>query len=288
MMLLALLAAACFPVSGPNITARDLAKAVPAFAPAEPDATIAYTPWPGVQRVMYPGEARQILARLGYDGAAPTGDICFERPVAPVPPDAALKAMHQTLGPDAHIEIVELSRFPAPAGDIVFPREDIGTPPAALWRGYVLYDSGKKFPIWARVQISVRTYRLIALEELKPGIPIKPTQVAIETVEGFPEKRMAPASVEQAEGALPRRFISAKSPVWMDAIDPPNDVMKGDRVSVIVRSGLAQLAFDAEAESSGRRGDFVSFKNPESGKLFRARIEGPGKAWVETPSIRQQ
>ncbi|MBV9267804.1 MAG: flagellar basal body P-ring formation protein FlgA [Acidobacteriaceae bacterium] len=287
MILLAFIAAACLPVSGPNITARDLAKAVPAFTSADPDASIGYSPAPGVERVMHPGEVRQIAARFNYDGALPSNDICFERPVAPLTADAASKAMHQTLGADAHIEIVELSRFPAPAGELVFRREDLGTPPVALWHGYVIYDGDKRFPVWARVKISVQTTRLIALEELKPGVPIKVMQVSLQKVEEFPQRRVTPVSIEQVEGALPRRFISANSPIWTDAIEPPDDIMKGDRVSVVVRSGLAQLAFDAEAQSSGRRGDFVSFKNPESGKLFRARVEGPDKAGVDTPSIKQ-
>jgi flagella basal body P-ring formation protein FlgA len=287
MILLALIAAACFPVSGPNITARDLAKALPAFTPTDPEVSIGYSPAPGVERVMHPAEVRQLAARLNYDGALPTADICFERPVAPITPDAMLKAMHQALGTDAHIEVVELSRFPAPAGEIAFRREDLGTPPIALWRGYVLYDGDKKFSVWARVKITVQTLRLIALEELKPGIPIKASQVSLQKIDEFPDRRATPTSIEQIEGALPKRFIHANSPIWLDTVDPPDDIMKGDRVSVVVHSGLAQLAFDAEAQSSGRRGDFVSFKNPESGKLFRARVEGPGKAWVETPSIKQ-
>jgi flagella basal body P-ring formation protein FlgA len=214
-------------------------------------------------------------------------DICFERPVAPLGPDPVLKAMHQTIGADAHIDIVEMSRFPAPSGEIVFRREDMGTPPIALWRGYVVYDGDKKFPIWARAKITVETERVIALQELRPGVPIQASQVALQKVEEFPEHRVAATSIARVEGALPRRFIPANSPIWGDAIEPPNDITKGDRVSVTVHSGLARLAFDAEAESSGRRGDLVSFKNPESGKLFRARVDGPGKAWVETPSIKQ-
>ena len=80
--------------------------------------------------------------------------------------------------------------------------------------------------------------------------------------------------------------IAANSPIWSDSIEPPNEVTKGDRVIVTVSSGLARLSFDAEAQNSGRRGDFISFKNPDSGKLFRARVEGPDQAIVMTPSIR--
>ena len=284
-MLLALLATACLSVSGPTITAGDLARAVPAFTPMDPTASVGYAPAPGIQRVMHPAEVQQIYTRFNYEGSVPAGDLCFERPTARLSEDAALRAMHQTLGADANIEIAEVSKFPVPEGEIVFPRENLGAPPIALWRGYVRYDDDKKYPVWARVKISVHTNRLIALEELKPGIPIKASQVLLQKVEEFPQRRVTPGSLEQIDGWVPRRFISPNTPIWTDSVEPPNDITKGDRVVVVVSSGQARLSFDAEAEGSGRRGDFVSFKNPESGKLFRARIEGPNRAGVKTPSI---
>ena len=283
----AVVSAACLAVSGANITAREIAKAVPAFTPADPDLTVGYAPAPGVERVMHPGELKQILTRLSFDGPVPLEDVCFARPVAVLSTATVIEAMHRTLGPNAHIEVLEISRFPAPSGELVFLREYLGAPPEAVWRGYVLYDGDKKFPVWARVRVSVTTKRVIALEELKPGIPITASEVALEKVEGFPERRVTPSSIEQVEGSIPRRFISANSPVWTDAIDPPNDIAKGDRITVTVTSGLAKLSFDAEAQNSGRRGDLVSFKNPDSGRLFRARVEGPGKAGVETPSVKE-
>ncbi|MDQ2950049.1 MAG: flagellar basal body P-ring formation chaperone FlgA [Acidobacteriota bacterium] len=282
---LAVVSAACLAVSGPNITALEIAKAVPSFTPADPDSAVGYAPAPGVDRIMHPGELKQILTRLNFDGPVPLKDVCFERPVAVLSAAAVMEAMHRTLG-EAHIEVLEISLFPAPSGELVFPRQYLGAPPEAVWRGYVLYDGEKKFPIWTRVKVSVNTRRVIALEELKPGVPIKASQIAMEKVEEFPERRVTPSSIDQVEGSLPRRFISANSPIWTDAIEPPNDIAKGDRITVVVTSGLAKLSFDAEAQNSGRLGDFVSFKNPDSGRLFRARVEGPGKAGVETPSVK--
>jgi flagella basal body P-ring formation protein FlgA len=288
-MMLAVLAvaAACFPLAGPNITAGDLAKAVPGLAPSDSSLVLAYAPVPGVERILHPAEMRQLLTRLNFDGAMPADDICFARTVAPLTTEAVLAAMHRTLGAEARITVSEISRFPAPAGELVFPREDLGPAAAAVWHGYVRYDGDKKFPVWARVEITVQTTRMIALEQLQPGVPIKASQVSLEKLEGFPDKRTTPASLQQIEGCLPRHFIAAKTPIWSDSFDPPKDILKGDRVTVVVNSGLTRLSFDAEAQNSGRRGDFVSFKNPESGKLFRARVEGPDQASVNTPSLKQ-
>jgi flagella basal body P-ring formation protein FlgA len=285
-MLAALVASTCLAVAGPNITARDLARAVPEFVPGDPDAVVAYAPAPGVERTFYGEELRQALSRLHYETAEPLSNVCFTRPVSPVRSEDALAAMKRTLGESAHIEILELSRFAAPAGTIVFPREQLSAPPQAMWRGYVEYDGDKRFSIWARVSVSMKIVRAIAVEQLKPGVPIQAGQVKFEIVEGFPELRTTPQSAKAIEGCLPRRFVAADSPVWNDAIAPPNQVTKGDRVTVIVHSGQARLSFDAEAQGSGKHGDLISLKNPDSGKLFRARVDGPEQVRLDTVSVK--
>jgi flagella basal body P-ring formation protein FlgA len=276
-------AAACISVPGAHITAGDLAKAVPAFTPADPAAEVSYAPSPGVRRVFRGAELGQALAHLGFTpGTAAPEDVCFERVQVPLTNERVSEAMHETLGPAARIEIVELSHFPAPPGQVVFPRESLGYPPIAFWHGYVRYDGDKKFSVWARVKISVASVQLIALEDLKPGVPIRASQVKVIQSEGFPEKHVAPASADAIDGCIPRHFIPADSPVWADSYNPPNDINKGDRVVVFVHSGKADLSFDADAESSGRKGDQVFIKNPDSGRVFRALVQGPGKAGVQT------
>ena len=282
MMLFGILAVLCTSVVGPDITAGDLAKAVPVFTPADPKASVGYAPTPGIQRTMQPGEIRQLLTRLGVPVAnVQLSAACFERPLAPLSVDAVTAAMRKTLGPEPRLEISDMSGFRAPIGELVFPIEDLGQPRIALWRGYVLYDGNKQFRVWAHVKIRTTVMRLVALEDLKQGVPIKLYQVALQPVDGFPDKRLTPLSLEHLEGSLPRRYIPANTPVWRDSIDPPMDITKGDRVTVTVNSGLATISIDAEAETSGRRGDPIALKNPESGKVFRARIDAPGEAVQE-------
>jgi flagella basal body P-ring formation protein FlgA len=282
MMLFGIVAAAlCIPVAGPNITAGDLAKAAPVFTP--PDATVAvgYAPTPGIQRVMPPGEVRQLLNRFGVPADVRVGGACFERPMTSLSIDTVTAAMRKTLGPEPKLEVLDISQFRVPTGELVFPLEDLGQPPLGLWRGYVLYDDGKRFRVWAHVKVRRTAMRLVALEDLKQGAPIKLYQVALQRVEEFPDNRQTPLSLEHLEGSLPRRFIQANSPVWKDAIDPPLDITKGDRVTVTVDSGLAKIRIDAEAETSGRCGDPIALKNLESGRVFRARIDAPGMAVLQ-------
>jgi hypothetical protein len=59
------------------------------------------------------------------------------------------------------------------------------------------------------------------------------------------------------------------------------DVLRGEHVAVVVTSGAALLRFQADAESSGRRGDNILVRNPDNGKLFQARVEGKGKVMIQ-------
>ncbi len=59
------------------------------------------------------------------------------------------------------------------------------------------------------------------------------------------------------------------------------DVQRGERVAVEVLSGSALLRFLADAETSGHVGDSVLIRNPETGKLFQAKVEAKGKVMVQ-------
>jgi flagella basal body P-ring formation protein FlgA len=283
------IAAACIALSGAHITAGDLAKALTAFVPADPAAVLSPAPAPGIARVFHPAELERLLASMSVPATAPLTDICFERFIAPLSGAAVLEAMRAALVTAATIELIEVSHFPAPDGEIVFPRGSLGlsgSSNGALWRGFVRYDDGRKFQIWARVKIRMPVTRMIAVETLQQGQPIRSAQVKLETVDDAPNRYATPQTLENVEGFIPRRTISADSPVRADSIDPPMEIVKGDRVTVRVHSGLAELTFNVEATTSGRRGEGISLKNPGSGRTFRARIDGPKEASVQTDLVK--
>jgi flagella basal body P-ring formation protein FlgA len=158
---------------------------------------------------------------------------------------------------------------------------------AALWRGFVRYGDGGKFQIWSRVRVRVPVTRVIAMETLQQGKPIRASQVKLAIVEDVPNSPATPATVELVQGYIPRRSIPVNSPVLTESLDPPMEIVKGDRVTVMVHSGLSTLTLDAEAMTSGRTGDAIWLKNPHSGKLFRARIDGPDTASVQVDPVKQ-
>jgi hypothetical protein len=85
------------------------------------------------------------------------------------------------------------------------------------------------------------------------------------------------------EYAPDKRFnIWAKARV--DASVAPEkraEVVGGTQVTVLVRSGAAELKFEAQAISSGIKGQMVNVRNPRSGKSFVAEVAGRNSVVVE-------
>ena len=281
----ALLLAACLPLrgDGDQITAADLAAGEPAFGQIPPQTTLGPAPLPGARRVFTVTELQRMAEHYGLS-ASPQRPVCLERTVAPLDPARLLEAMQTALGvPDARIEIVEYSRFPAPQGAMEFARGDLGTPPpgraqtAVLWKGSVRYGGGRRFSIWARVRILWRVECIVATQTLVAGRAIEPGRLRRAAYTGFPVTGELLQTVGQAAGRVPRRAIAAGTPVPLEMLDPPYDVERGATVAVEVASGEAVLKLEARAEADGRVGQIIPLVNPASGRRFNARVAGPGK-----------
>jgi flagella basal body P-ring formation protein FlgA len=192
--------------------------------------------------------------------------------------------MRQALGiPEVRIEIVELSRYPVPRGDLEFTRASL--PPAAtapvLWRGFVRYGSQHRFALWARVKVTVPSTRIVAIQNLPAGRRIEASQVRIEPTETFPSTQPAP-SLDQVLSLVPRRSITAGAVLTQNLLDTPREVERGDVVAVEVHSGGARLALEGRAQNSGRRGDAIPIRNLDSGKSFSARVAGKDRVVLTT------
>src|SRR5574340_76762 len=237
MMMLAL--AACLPVAGDRIPARDFGAAWLAFA-ALGDVAAGYAPAPGVRRIFHVAELARLAAKHGV--AAPEREICFERPMRSLTEADVLAAMRRVF-PEARIAVREISRYPAPAGDLVFPRE--GFHADGLWRGWVRYGGNRRFLVWARVDVRVSVRRVVAAEELRPGRAIESRQVREETAEIVPGPVPGVAGAELAAGHKPRRVITAGTPLRLDVLEAPRQVERGDPVEVRAESGAAVLTMRA-------------------------------------------
>ena len=280
---------ACVTIDGDQILGADLTRALPAFRAVAQDARIAPAPLPGGMRILSGPELENLGLRFGLRLPALTQPVCFRVATAPLNPAAVVEAMQKMLAlPEARIEIMELSSEPAPGGTLRFPPEMLGRPAApdapTLWRGEVV-SGMRHFNVWARVRILAPITRIVATEQLPQGVPVQSRQVVLQATEGFPGfTKEAPLTVESVVGLLPAHTIAAGGEVRAEYLNRPLDVARGEMVRVDVRLGKAHLALNARAESAGRMGDVITVRNPQSSRVFQARIEGKGRVLVEPQS----
>jgi flagella basal body P-ring formation protein FlgA len=277
----------CQAVESDRILARDLAAVLPEFRAVLPETLLAQAPLPGSQRIFHSPELLALSHRFGI---VPTSapDTCFEWAMQPLDRSRVLEAMNSSLQiAAAQIEIADMITSRVPPGRIEFSLSRLGTPASpeqrapVLWRGDVVYGEGHRFAIWARVGITAPCRKLIAVGNLKAGQPIEARQLRATTATCFPVSAKEAPPIEEAAGMVPLRAVPAGSELRPEFLVPPNDVNRGDAVRVEVRSGAARLAITGRALSGGRSGETISIRNPESNRIFQARVTGKGTALVE-------
>jgi len=271
---------ACQTIDGDQILARDLATANAVFARLDPAVEIGAAPAAGAQRVMQPDELVRLARQYGIALASPASTVCFERAVQPLKAEELLPVLRLALGIDgAQIEILDFSRFGVPRGVLEFPKSSLM--PNGLWRGRVLYDQGRGMPVWVKARITIEKTWVEAADTLVAGKTIEPSQLKMKTGPRFPFEVPLLDSLELAAGKRPARTLPSGTPIAAGMLAVAHEVERGDIVAVEVRAGAAVLAFQATAESSGRKGDSVMVKNPENGRSFLARIQDKGRVLVE-------
>lgn len=276
----------CSTIHSDHILGEDLARVLPAFANIPGDAVLGLAPPPGMQRVFAFPELSRIGGRYGV--TVPNhAQACFQWRLEPITEDAVRTAIRETLQtPDARVDVLALNKTLGPAGKLLFPLTglsassliDPATP--VTWRGQIQYGGSRKFEILARVRVSATSTRVVATKLLLPGEPVTSQQVRIETYDDFPLRNDVSRDLGEVIGRVPRRAIRAGLPIFRADLMEPFLIQRGDTVTVTAISGAAQLQMDAQAENPGRQGDFINLKNPASGRMFRARVEGKDKALV--------
>ncbi len=270
---------ACTTVAGERITAGDLARTLPAFTSVAPDTPIGYSPVPGARRLYRIVELERLAARYRVT-LEPAREICFERVMEMLTPERVADAMKHGLGDlEARIEVVEMSRYPVPPGEIHFTRATlpIGADTPVIWRGFVRYGGERRFAIWARVRIQVRSKRIIATENVAAGSRIDARQVRVEERDAFPSVQPENISLDGITGKISRRAIPAGSAVSASLLEEPKDVERGEMVQVEVHSGAARLKLEGRAQTAGRMGEAVRIRNLSTGKSFSANVSAKGR-----------
>ncbi len=285
----------CEIISNDRIFGEDLARAVPAFRGKIPgDTVIGYSPAPGTRRFLGPAELHRIGSPYGVD-VTPDTHACFEWRLQALTPEVVRAALRESLqAPDARIDVLAVSRDQAPAGKLTFPLSGLlastltGPDTPVTWRGDVQYGGSRQFSVWARVKISATMTRVVPTVLILPGQTVTPGEVRLETYDDFPLRNDIARNLDEVIGRMPRRALRAGLPVFRADLIEPFQVQRGDTVYVTAIAGAAQLHMPAVAETPGRQGDTITLRNPQSGKVFHARIEGKDRALLMVWPLGEQ
>jgi flagella basal body P-ring formation protein FlgA len=268
----------CLPITGDRILGRDLALANPQFAALPASLTIGFAPSPGMKRIFASGELARIAKANGIAMADPE-ETCFEIPMRKITVEEATSAMRRSLPAGADLNIVELSATEVPVGEVEFPPAGLepaapATPGLQMWRGSLRFTSTRKTPVWARVAITQKMDAVLTGRDLPPNMPIEAGALHVATWSGPLVRDRVAVRVEDVIGRVPKRGLKAGSLIPLAMLDVAPAVRRGESIRVEVNSGPAHLFFEAIAEKEARDGDLVDLRNPSTGKIFRARLEG--------------
>jgi len=267
----------CRIVTDDVIRMRDIAATAPVFSAVDDNLVVAYAPLPGAIRILQSAQLARLANRHGIaDGEF--RDLCFQRAMRQIDQQELLDTLSKSLAiPSAEVELVDFSRFPAPVGDLAFPRSGLALSPSKtplLWKGYVIYGGGQHYPMWARVRVHARLRRVVAADNLVTGKPVRGDQVRIEPLEGVPDALAPAQSLDQVVGKSLLRPVRRGSTVSLDDISSSIAVHRGDTVDVDLRTPLLHLRFEAAAEMDGRLGDRIRLRNLRSKNTFVGEVSG--------------
>lgn len=285
MMLLLLAAAACLPVDGDSIRMSDVARGAPAFAAADPAVLVALAPAFGATRTLASAELVKLAARHGVELASPPG-LCFERPSRRLDAAELKEALARALpGQETRIEIVDFAGYAVPAGRVNFPAGGLQRFAAKegtrLWRGSVEYGNRRSYPVWAKVRLHCRRSMVVATSTLPAGAVIRAADLRIEERDADPGGAPSASRLDEVAGKVARSRVAAGEPVPLRALSSPPLIQRGEEIQVTVQSGQARLRLTARAQRAGRAGETIPVRNPQSGRIFPARVEGQGQAVAE-------
>ena len=286
----------CIPIAGERIHAADLAQKLEIFARMSPDVEIGFAPLPGARRLLSAAELQRAAARNGLSEGTFT-DVCVQMSTQLLRADDLANALQQELRnqgfQDANLEILDFSKYPVPEGKLEFLKS--GLPPQkssvlqpVLWRGRIVYGGSRSVPIWARVRVFIEADVVLAAKDIASASTIAEGDLVIEKRRLYPAVEPRIASTAEAIGKRAKRSFKKGDMLAAALLECPKEIERGDKVDVLVSSGLAQLRLDAIAETSGQIGERIMIRNPSSGKRFQATVESKGHVRVETSTEEKQ
>jgi flagella basal body P-ring formation protein FlgA len=280
----AIASASCLPLAGDRIFGRDLARAIPAFSALPAGTIIGYAPAPGARRIFTVAELSRI-ARADHVVLDSPAEVCFEIPMRVLDADETAAAMRRVLPADAELSLVELPKTSIPSGRLEFALAGLEPESGGsrVWRGFVRYGATLRMPVWARVTVQRRILAVVAVSDVPANTALDSTNLRLQSVAAPLDSSRIAERVQDVQGRMAKKRVRAGEPILLGTLSVPVVVHRGDAIRVEVRSGAARLLFDAVAQNAAGDGEMVELKNPENGRLFRARVAEGGRAVIVVP-----
>jgi flagella basal body P-ring formation protein FlgA len=285
---LAASAAECVTITGDKIVARDLAQAIPEFSSAPSGEVLSFAPIPGMIRIFKASDIARFAQRFKIAlGEGSPRDVCFLSAAAVLTEDqiraAILPAIPWRV---VSLKVLDFSRSALPPGRLEFKatgltQSSVNPAGTTVWHGRLVMDSGHTFPVWVKLCILVEAKTVVSAREIEKNRILTSEDVAYLNEAPFPLPEGILTSLDEATGRNAVRNLAKGSPILKWMLEQPREVVQGQVVHVDSICGDAHLSFEARAQSSGRRGDEITVRNPNGGS-FRARVIDKDKVEVRS------
>jgi flagella basal body P-ring formation protein FlgA len=272
----------CLPLSGNEITGRDMVRAVPELAGVAESITLGFSPMPGVERIFSVSELQRLATRFRIETKI-LQPVCFAWPVHSLTKEEISQALLQSLaGRDVELEITDQCHTPVPAGSVTFPLEGLTaqTSRTALWNGYVTYGVGRHFSTWVQVKVTVREPQIVTARPIRSGEILTASDLKSTIYSGPLRRSSVIHESTEAAGKCALRPIDAGTVLAQTMLGLPHDVDSQQLVTVQIHCGAAYIETQAIAVEAGHLGDVIKVRNPKSGRVFRGQINAPGVVTV--------
>lgn len=268
--------AGCIEAAGDQITAGELARALPEWGTRPAAEIVGHSPELGVRRVIGRAELDE-LARKHDVVLSAAVEVCVERHGVVRTAEEVEQALAAAaaLGGLPAWTLVDFDTRPTLPGTLRFDKNDCRPhegEPTATCMGYIIESaSGRRSRFKARVAPSEPQTIVEAEVDLPLGAAISAEQIRATQVQIWPTERYVQA-VDAAVGLTPRRTIRKGERLLLSNLVQPPIVQKGEAVEVRVAVGNSLLKMKGIARGSGRAGDYVLVENPESVRMFKGKV----------------
>ncbi len=287
-------APACVQIEGDRILAKHAAELEPVFKTVSPETVLSFGPSVGSKRIVSRREVERWAARFGLTPPIKiqNDEMCFERAAHPLTRGEVDAAIRRSLpaGKDIRIELLEISKFPVPAGILEFPIAGAVPPPKSrpddpfLWHGQSRGDG--TYSCWARVRL-IATRQAVRLKvDLSRGTSLAAGELEAFSAPACPLLPVEDERIQDYASLILKRSLRAGTVLTHAMVVSPPDIARGNLVLVRVIAGATHLTLEAQAESDGYAGRRILLTNIASKRRFEGTVQADGTVLVQTSLAR--